>query len=156
MGKDGYFKDLEEAKNKNADNETADLFSVLDQLEQFRTCNGHFHFKLCYPELAENFSFPCNEWTQLNNPVYDSIIRDFKPVKITFKSETEDFKGFGMSERGKDKNLLDDSPFSGNYWFSIGALKEADIDGKFPGPPPHYVGNVELYVNQGKNLFTNQ
>jgi hypothetical protein len=45
LGADGFFADLDEAQNKNADNETADLFSILYQLEQFRTCEGVFHFK---------------------------------------------------------------------------------------------------------------
>ena len=50
----GFFKDQKEALNKNADNEDADMFSILYQLEQYRNCEGDFHFKLCYPELAEN------------------------------------------------------------------------------------------------------
>ena len=148
MGKDGYFKDLEEAKNKNADNEDADLFSVLDQLEKYRTCTGKFHFKLCYPELAENFTFPCNEWMQLNNPVYDSIIRNYKPVKISFKSENEDFQGLGMSEKMKQSSLIGNMPFSDSEWFSVGTLK-GNKDGTFPGPPSHLVKKVELYINQG-------
>ena len=75
MGRKGFFKDKIEALNKNADNEDADIFSILYQLEQYRNCEGDFHFKLCYPGLAENYSFPCNEWKQFNNPAADSIVR---------------------------------------------------------------------------------
>ena len=140
----GFFADLEEAKNKNADDEDADLFSVLDQLESYRTCSGQFHFKLCYPELAENFTFPCNEWTQSNNPVYDSIFRDFQPVKITFMEDN--FKGLGMSERGKGNSLIDYWPFESNWWLSVGTIKGGDND-VIAGPDPHWVTRVELYVN---------
>merc|ERR1711892_1305385 len=79
----GYFGDLMEAEHKNAENESADLFSILYQLEQFRNCDGVFHFKLCYPDLVGNFNFPCNEWTQSSNPLYESLIEDFTPIKIT-------------------------------------------------------------------------
>ena len=152
MDKDGFFKDLNDAMNKNADDEDANMFSILDQLEQYRNCRGEFHFKLCYPELAENFSFPCNEWTQFNNPVSDSMSRDFKPVKISFRSATLEFKGLGMSERGKLNNLIEDYPFlKENRSFSVGTIK--GIDGKIAGPPPHLVEKVELFVNPGKTEY---
>ena len=67
LGEAGFFVDHTDAMNKNADDEYADMFSILDQLEHYRSCNGTFHFKLCYPELSNNFSFPCNEWIQFNN-----------------------------------------------------------------------------------------
>ena len=149
LGKDGFFKDLKDTHNKNADNETADLFSILDQLEQYRTCRGDFHLKICYPELAENFSFPCNEWTQSNNPFSDKLLKDFKPINITFQSATQDFKGLGLSARGRGDSLIEDFPFLKNDWaFSIGSIQGSD--GKFAGPPPHYVEKVELFVNPGK------
>ena len=48
-----------ETKKKNIDDPEADLFSILYDLESMRNAEGVFHFKLCYPELAEDF--PCNE-----------------------------------------------------------------------------------------------
>ena len=124
------------------------MFSILGHLEQYRTCNEDFHFKLCYPELAENFSFPCNEWTQFNNPATDSIVRNFKPIKITFKSASEEFKGLGMSERGKESTLIEDNPFRFNSRsFSIGTLQ--GIEGKIIGPPDHLVEKAEMFINPG-------
>ena len=153
MGKEGFFKDGLDALNKNADDEDADMFSILDQLEEYRTCNGTFHFKLCFPELRENFSFPCNEWTQFNNPVYDSITRDFKPVNISFQSETQEFNGLGKSERGKLNSLIEDHPFFyNNRSFSIGTI--IGSEGKITGPPGHLVERVELFVNPGKLFNT--
>ena len=143
------FKNLKDAKNKNADNETADLFSILDELEQYKSCSGDFHLKIYYPQLAENFSFPCNEWTQSSNPVSDSIVRDFKPINITFQSQTKDFQGLGMNEWGKEDNLIEDFPFlKNNRSFSVGTIN--DKDGKIIGPGSYLVERVELFVNTGK------
>ena len=38
LGKEGFFTDHEDAMNRNPDNETADLFSILGELEHFRNC----------------------------------------------------------------------------------------------------------------------
>ena len=137
---------MEEAKNKNPDDENADLFSILGQLERYRRCSGIFHFKLCYPELAENFTFPCNEWTQFNNPVSDSMIKDFQEVKLTFK---DNFQGIGMNEIQKWRTLINHKPFEYSEFFSIGAPSWMT---EVPGPYPIWVGKVELYVNPGDFL----
>ena len=43
-----------------------------------------------------------------------SIVRNFKPIKITFKSTFEAFTGLGISERGKESTLIEDNPFCFN------------------------------------------
>ena len=60
----GLFSSQEEALNKNPDNPDAELFSILDQLENYRDHEGILHFKLCYPELTGVGGGHCNEWTQ--------------------------------------------------------------------------------------------
>ena len=157
-GKNGYFADQNEALNKNADNEDADMFSILDQLEQYRTCDGQLHFKLCYPELAENFSFPCNEWTQSNNPAVEPILKGFEPITITFKSKVKDFVGLGLATRGREGHLMEDHPYNSlNRAFSIGTIAG---EGKIPGPGfgavEDMVEKVELYVNPGAVFSYNQ
>ena len=148
-GKEGFFKDQADAKNRNAQDESADLFSILDQLEEYRLCSGDFHIQLCYPELEQNYSFPCNEWTQFNNPVLDSLISNYKPINITFQSETADFQGLSMSARGKADNLIDDYPyFQLGRSFSVGTIKGKD--GKIAGPGGILVEKVELFVNPGQ------
>ena len=143
------FKDLKEAENKNAENETANLFSILDQLEKYRDCNGDLHLKLCYPELAGNFTDPCNEWIQSSNPATDSIIKGYKPIKITFRSTNKDFPGLGLTQRGKATSLIEDFPYIKNgRSFSIGTIKETN--GKVQGPNEYMVEQVELFVNPGK------
>ena len=153
LGKKGFFANHEDAHNKNSDNETADMFSILDQIEEYRNCDGNFHFKICYPDLQENYSFPCNEWIQSLNPFNDKLLRGFKPINITFQSVTQDFNGLGMSARGRGDSFIDDSPFMTSdpeRAFSIGSLRGKD--GKFAGPPPYYVEKVELFINPGTIL----
>ena len=149
LGSGGFFEDLIEAQNKNADNETQDLFSILYQLEQFRTCEGILHFKLCYPDLADEFPFPCNEWTQLSNPLYENVVQGFKPINITFESALGDFKGLSWAVRGVDNCLMEDFPYQReSRAFCIGSLNGRD--GKAVGPPKYLVEQVELLVNPGK------
>ena len=151
LSKSGFFDNPDESLSKNPDDEDADLFSSLDQLEQLRACGGDFHFKLCYPGLAENFSFPCNEWSQSSNPVLESIILGYKPIQVTFNSESGDFPGLGLFQlyRG-GKHLINDRPYVNSYAFSVGTSESVlDDVGKFTGPPKLYVEKVELYVNAG-------
>ena len=149
LGSGGFFEDLIEAQNKNADNETQDLFSVLYQLEHFRTCEGILHFKLCYPDLVDEFPFPCNEWTQLSNPLYDNVVQGFKPINITFQSAIKDFQGLSWTTRGVDSCLMEDFPYQrDSRAFCIGSLN--GVDGKAVGPPKYSVEQVELFVNPGK------
>ena len=139
---------MEDAQNKNADNEEADMFSILDQLELYRNCEGHFHLKICYPELAQNYSFPCNEWIQSNNPLSDKLRRGFNPITITFQSATQDFKGLALSARGRGDSLIEDDGFLKNdRAFSVGTLRGKN--GKIAGPPSYFVEKVELFVNPG-------
>ena len=70
----GFFSSEADVLRKNVDNPNADLFSILDQLEDYRT-GGLFHFKLCYPELVGvNGLNGCNEWIQTSNPAMESTI----------------------------------------------------------------------------------
>ena len=149
LGDTGFFTDRADAMNKNANDEDADMFSILNQLEEYRTCNGSFHFRLCYPELAEqNFSFPCNEWTQFNNPALDSLSKDFEPINITFQSSTKNFTGLSCSDRGKEVSLMEDFPYIYNSRsFHIGSFK--GVEGKIVGPPSYLVEKVELFINPG-------
>ena len=55
----GYFKDLDQARSHNSDDPDAPLYSILDQVENFRM-DGVFHIRICYKELSQDF--PCNEW----------------------------------------------------------------------------------------------
>merc|ERR1719378_122462 len=70
----GLFSSPEDALNKNSDDPTAKLYSILGNLEEYRIA-GRFHFRLCYPELVGvNDGDGCNEWIQTSNPATNSTI----------------------------------------------------------------------------------
>ena len=100
--KGGFFTDYAEAGNKNAEDENADLFSVLDTLDFFRGLDGKFLFKLCYPEVEGSTGGHCNEWYQTSDPFTDSVITGFDPVKIEFPGKTNVFAGLGSNSEDPD------------------------------------------------------
>ena len=76
----GLFKSRSDALSKNPENEDAKLFSILDELENYRGQDGNLQFKLCYPEFGK-----CNEWIQLSDPVKETRIRGFKAISLAFQ-----------------------------------------------------------------------
>ena len=138
----GVFKDVEDVKNKNENDENAKLFSILDKLENCRNpATKKFHFKLCYPDLNSK----CNEWLQASNPVTEERIEGFNPIKLDFPTDTlsNPFVGLGLSPVNFDQTLIDANPENQFYWFSIGAMEEL-ATGKIPGPSA--VSKVEFFV----------
>ena len=136
----GYFPDIEQAKSYNKDDPNADLYSILDQIENYRK-DGVFHIRICYDELAED-NFPCNEWTQSSNFVEETNVTDFNAFDITFKQSGDGgtFGGLGLSPPSSSYTLV----HSSNYWFSIGSIVQVDIG--IAGPYPTFVKKVELYL----------
>ena len=111
---------------KNIDDEEADLFSVLYNLESMRNHEEVFHFKLCYPELANAANdFPCNEWVQQSNPVTESTITGYSGITVTWNTNGigGNFQGLGLSPPSYSYNLIDAAPDSSTWWSSIGTLK---------------------------------
>ena len=146
------FADHNETTHKNAENETANLFSILFKLEGMRTCEGLFHFKLCYQELEEDYPFPCNEWRQKSNPLYESVVHGFEPLNITFNSAKADFNGLALSKKGIDSCLMEDHPYNtNNRSFCIGHRTASD--GQLVGPPKHAVKKVELFIFPGRLMY---
>ena len=117
----GLFSSLLDALNKNSGDPEADLYSILDQLESYRTKNG-FHFKLCYPELVG-----CNEWIQTSNPATQfGKATGFKAIKLAYATagDNGEWKGIGRNPINHRTTLIDDSPpLSGYWWTAIGKLK---------------------------------
>ena len=142
-GGTALFKNLEDARNFNADDPDADLYSILDQVENYRK-DGVFHIRICYEEL--NKPFPCNEWTQSSNFVEESEITDFEKIELTWKESGTGgaFGGLGRSPASSCCNLIDDLPDHGNWFFSIGTI--TNWGEGIPGPQPHSVNKVELYL----------
>ena len=151
----GLFSSQDDAASKNPDEPfTAQLFSILDQLENYRDRDGNFHFKLCYPELTWGVNGQtCNEWKQSSNPFTDSSISDFQPIFLAFTQDSysNDWKGLGKSSSQSPEALIDDAPEQ-SYWSSaIGATQYHPDEPFIPGPHHPdgiYVTKVELYVSK--------
>ena len=146
----GVFENVTDALSKNPKDENAKLFSILDQLENFRTCEGAFHFKLCYPGLIHSpTGSSCNEWAQSSNPVYEKKVTGLRLLKIAFPT--------GSS--GGTRHTWAGLKYTGKYevaseggYFVIGS--RIAYQGKIKGPyaTPRFnqdlewVKKAELYV----------
>ena len=139
-----YFPSVEEAKSYNEYDPDAKLYSILDQIEDYRK-DGVFHIRLCYPEFTE-YEFPCNEWKQSSNMATESNITGFEEIYLTFKKagNSGSFGGLGISPKSFSNTLIDDLPFHSRFWFAVGAVYE--YAGAMPGPAYHVVKKVEVYL----------
>ena len=169
----GLFSSQDDAVNKNPGNPDAELFSILDQLEDYRDHEGIFHFKLCYPEITGVGGGRCNEWTQASNPVYYSTIQGFQEISLAFLRDGNNNSWRGLGRSHSKFSFLDDTPADDTQWTAIGATALGYSSAEFkkmfnkfsansslslgfllsciPGPIPHCVTKVELYISSGKN-----
>ena len=129
-----FFSNKQDALNKNPDDPEADLFSILDKLEDYRSSDGRFQFKLCYPEATFKSGKSCNEWIQSSNPTQDDVITDFKPVDLAFTEESygKPWSGLGRATVGGGA-LIDDSPKQTHWRSAVGVFNKYYVD-RFPGP----------------------
>ena len=151
----GFFSSPEEALRKHSNNSAALLFSVLDEIDQYKNEDGNYHLKLCYPELTGVGGGHCNEWTQTSNPVTDTTITGFQPITIAFTQNGygEDWRGLGRSPDKYPATLMDDAPSRPFWWTAIGATKDyAAAKLGIPGPfeQKKYVNKIELYIKPGR------
>ena len=147
----GLFSSQEDALNKNPDDPNANLFSILDQLENYKNAEGNFHLKLCYPEVSGEDGSHCNEWVQTSNPVTDTTITGFRAISLAFNldSYNNPWVGLGRSPSGHP-TLMDDAPSRTYWWSAIGATRYHGGSDTIPGANPHVVKKVELHVHTGK------
>ena len=121
----GVFFSQEDALSKNPDNPEAPLFSILGDLESYRTSDGLFHFKLCYPEITGDTGHgdQCNEWKQSSNPATAATIKDFQAIGLAFSKNSlnESWAGLGKSSDQSPRSLIDDAPTHADWHTAIGA-----------------------------------
>ena len=139
----GLFSRREDALTENEDNPYANLFSILNQLEQYRGSDGNFQFKLCYPELNK-----CNVWIQSSNPATETTIRGFKPISLEFTVNGIGGAWAGLGKSSSDMEvLIDDAPAYKNWHSAIGACAYWPGKPKIPGPRgENGITKVNLYV----------
>jgi len=137
--------------SKNPTDPNAELYSILDTLENFRDEEGKFTFKLCYPEeYAGNGAGRCNEWKQTSNPATETTITGFEAIGTLAWNIRSDDKPWGGLGKNADSRyaLIDDLPKSGDWWTAIGAFVSYGSASTIPGPRPRKVTKVELYVKE--------
>ena len=148
----GLFTTNDDVGRKNSGDPDNKLFSILDQLEDYRNSEGKFHFKLCYPELTwGRDGKTCNEWIQSSNPYTDTTITGFEEIFLAF--DLESWKGLGKNSNSNSNAFIDDSPSHGNWFTAIGAKSYWGGSDTIPGPrhPTDSAANspisiVKLYV----------
>ena len=149
----GLFSSRSDALSKNSDNPNANLFSILNKLEDYRGKDGNFKFKLCYPERGVG---KCNEWIQSSNPATEMTIRGFKAISLDFtiNGARGAWAGLGKSSPiSYAETLIDDSPAARNWHCAIGSCAYWPGKPLIPGPTPVNEGiqksgisKVVLYV----------
>ena len=154
----GLFTSYADVGSKNPQEPDNKLFSILNQLENYRNSEGKFQYKLCYPDLTTGRDGKtCNEWIQSSNLYTDSTITDFEAISLAFDKDSynEDWIGLGKNSDGNDGSaIISDTPFKGNWFSAIGAKSYHGGIGKIPGPNPFPTSKVELYALAAANSST--
>ena len=148
----GYFSSPQDALRKNVDNPSANLYSILYKLNDFRSSIG-FHFKLCYPELG-NYGNGCNEWVQTSNPATDSTITGFIPINLSFTKDSYHDDWAGIGNTGDNGiALIDDAPNRSGGYTPIGSFRTLPATSSLMVGPIGPPDNRLLYGNTIVELF---
>jgi hypothetical protein len=144
----GLFSNKAEALRKNPETPAAKLFSILGDLEDFRSANGSFHLKICYPELTA-FHPPCNEWIQTSNPATESTIQGFRAISLAFPKMHSGAAWGGLRLSPHSSSTLIDGTYG--WWMAVGAMQYHGGADTIPGPSKagdiyRSIKKVELFV----------
>lgn len=118
---DGYFADDVEAATFNVNNPEANKYSILSYLENFRSMQGNFTFKINWPGYT-----PRNIWQQRTNPTTDVDVDGYIPISITAPGSVSNYWGgleLGNGTHGPGngvKAFIDGSVNQSNYFYAIG------------------------------------
>ncbi|WP_408098952.1 fibrinogen-like YCDxxxxGGGW domain-containing protein [Peredibacter sp. HCB2-198] len=110
----GYFVDANDALSKNVASPTANQYSILNQLDNFKA-NGRYIFKINWPGYAGR-----NIWAQTTNPTIDQPAAGYVPLVID--STSNYWKGLEKNcANGCTSSLMDGSVNHGNWFYAIGS-----------------------------------
>jgi len=126
----------------NANNPSADNFSILNTLEQYKR-DGKFQFKMVWPKDTAANS-PTYIWTQTSNPTKGRV-SGYKGIEVPYTG-----RFWGGLEKGGSSSLMDGSVNHGNWFYAIGSYSH--WNGAYPAYAKtnsdyaHQQTQVELYV----------
>ena len=141
-----FFENLSRARFFNVENPGANLYSILNDMENFRR-NGKLEFKMRWPDDYPNSDFV---WRQETNPLEMQTVEGYQEIQID-ESLTTRMNKWGGLERTvlfRDREistLLDGSARSKYYFFSIG--QDDPWNGGLTGPhETRPVCAIELWI----------
>lgn len=122
---------------KNSDDDRADNYAILDQLESFRDSRGGFEFKLSWPSMLDQI------WRQTSNPLLNTGggVDAYEAISTPYSAYS--WGGLEYGCHSGCRALLDGSINSHRFWYSVGAIQP--YVGGLPGPAA-VVQRVELFV----------
>ena len=133
----GYFASDDAAHESNIDAPGSGLYSILSELEAFRSSDGSFEFRINWPDTGVTGR---NIWRQGTNPTVEPV-GGYEAIDIDY---VEQFWG-GLEPSGTDATYLDGS-VSNIYWFySVGSQVAWNDPPGIPSYGPQ-VSRVALWV----------
>lgn len=113
----GFWSGLD-ASSHNVDDPTADLYSVLEKLEDFRGGDGKFKLRINWPDLGAGK----NIWKQSLNPVTTPGMSPTNPV-AGYEALDIDYtsNSWGGLDNSSGSTFLNGTVNHGNWYYSIGS-----------------------------------
>jgi len=137
----------QDAWEVNSDDPDNDNYAILNQLEQFRSNDGKFYFKLNWPDSVEDVTM---EWSQTSNPLLEDVV-GYEPIDVPYTG-----RGWGGLEPST-KGLMDGSvigTYKGNWFWAVGAYDTVGANNRLPAYAKsnndydYWQDRVELYVQK--------
>lgn len=146
----GYFANAADALTKNASDPTADLHSILNRIDNFKTSGNRYHFRLTWPGEALK-----NIWFQTTNPTADVNVAGYTTEFVQGYSNY--WGGLELSNGAhgpaSTSSFLDGSVNHANWYYAVGAyvvwgstppgLPASDVLGASHGVP-----EVNLWIRE--------
>lgn len=146
----GFFTDANDALSRNSATPTADLYSILDNLDNFKA-NGRYIFRINWPGYVQR-----NIWVQTTNPTIDQPVSGYAPLSVDLTGSY-----WGGLERNCGvscgSSLMDGSVGISDWWFGVGSY--AAYWGGIPaasffGGDQFGVPQTQLWTRRSEGQFT--
>lgn len=113
----GHFASAADALSKNPGTPLANHYSILNQLDQFKS-NGIYIFKISWPGYTQR-----NIWAQTTNPTIDQPVSGYVPLSI---NSTSNYWGGLERNCAVDcaSSLMDGSVNHSNWFYGIASLSD--------------------------------
>jgi len=148
----GYFASALDGLTKNPATPTANLYSILDQLDKFKA-NGRYIFKMSWPGYIQR-----NIWIQTTNPTIDQPVGGYVPLVID--SSANFWAGIERNcPLGCTSSLIDGSINSSNWFYALGSHTAYGTPPGIPasdtvGGSNYGVSQTQLWTRRSEGQFT--